>query len=181
MIRFNLVGVRSFRSRSKLGQMLALLVVGLAANVVLRAQSANLISFSPSSGSGSEQAFVATYIAPRGATDVQSLSLFIMNGVAPRSKSGWSSDQCILAHNVRSGVIQLTQDSGGKFLSNTATAETAQTVSNSQCSVLASLSSATLHGHCIAAWPSTNLLANQHASQHRGRGSHQADSGRAVY
>jgi hypothetical protein len=141
-----LVGVPLFRSISKQAHVLALLFVVLAASIGLRAQSANLVSFSPSSGSGSEQAFVATYIASRGATDVQSLSLFIMNGVAPGSKSGWSSDQCILTYAVSSGVIQLTQDSGGKFLANTATAETAQTVSNSQCSVLASLSSATFSG-----------------------------------
>jgi hypothetical protein len=149
MIRLNLVSCTLFRSTSKLGQMLAFLLVGLGASVALRAESANLVSFSPSSGSGSEQAFVATYTAPGGVTDVQSLSLFIMNGVAPGSKSGWSSDQCILTYNVSSGVIQLAQDSGGKFLSTTATAETAQSVSNSQCSVLASLSSATISGDSV--------------------------------
>jgi hypothetical protein len=149
MILFNHVGVRSFRSRSKLGQMLALLFVGVGASIALRAQSANLVSFSPSSGSGSEQAFVATFIVPGGVTDVQSFSLFIMNGVVPGSKSGWSSDQCILTYNVSSGGMQLVQDSGGKFLFTTATAETAQSVSNSQCSVLASLSSATISGDSV--------------------------------
>jgi hypothetical protein len=149
MIRLDLVSCTLFRSTSKLGQMLALLLVGLGASVALRAESANLVSFSPSLGSGSEQAFVATYTAPGGVTDAQSLSLFIMNGVAPGSKSGWSSDQCILTYNVSSGVMQLVQDSGGKFLSTTATAETAQSVSNSQCSVLASLSSATISGGSV--------------------------------
>ncbi|WP_353071810.1 hypothetical protein [Tunturiibacter gelidiferens] len=149
MIRFNLVGVASFRSRLRLGQVLALLFVGLGASIALRAQSVNLVSFSPSFGNGSEQVFVATYFVPRGVTDGQSFSLFIMNGVAPGSKRGWSSDQCILTYNVSSGVIQLAEDSGGKFLSTTATAETAQSVSNSQCSVLASLSSATISGDSV--------------------------------
>ena len=81
--------------------------------------------------------------------DVQSLTLFIMNGVAPGTSSEWSADQCILTYSVSSGVIQLVQDSGGKFLSTTATAETAQTVSNSQCSVLANLSSATIAGNSV--------------------------------
>ncbi|MBB5337926.1 hypothetical protein [Tunturiibacter gelidoferens] len=149
MIRFNLVGVASFRSTLRLGQVLALLFVGLGASIALRAQSVNLVSFSPSFGNGSEQVFVATYFVPRGVTDGQSFSLFIMNGVAPGSKRGWSSDQCILTYNVSSGVIQLAEDSGGKFLSTTATAETAQSVSNSQCSVLASLSSATISGDSV--------------------------------
>jgi len=150
MVSFRvLVGVASFRSASKLSQMMALLFAGLGATIAVPAQSANLASFSPSSGSGSEQAFVATYSSPGGVTDVQSLSLFIMNGIAPGSRSEWSADQCILTYQVSSGVIQLVQDSGGKFLSTIATAETAQTVSNSQCSVLANLSSATTAGNSV--------------------------------
>jgi hypothetical protein len=146
MVSFTvLVGVRSFRSASKLSQMMALLL-GLGASIALGTPNANLVSFSPSSGSGSEQVFVATYIVPRGVTDGRSFSLFIMRGAAPGSKAGWSSDQCILTYNVSSGVIQLAPDSGGEFLPTTATPKTAQSVSNSQCSVLASPSSATISG-----------------------------------
>ena len=69
MVSFTvLVGVRSFRSASKLSQMMTLLL-GLGASIALRTPNANLVSFSPSSGSGSEQVFVATYIVPRGVTD----------------------------------------------------------------------------------------------------------------
>ena len=139
----------AFLPASKVSQMIALLLAVLSATIALQAQSPNPISFSPSSGNGSEQAFVATYSAPGGVMDVQSLTLFIMNGIVPESGSEWSADQCILAYNVSSGVIQLVQDSGGKFLSTTATAETAQTVSNSQCSVLANLSSATIAGNSV--------------------------------
>jgi hypothetical protein len=150
MVSFNaFVGVPSFCSVSKLSQMIALLFVGLGATIALQAQSVNPASFSPLSGSGSEQAFVAKYSDPGGVTDVQSLSFFIMNGVSPEGRSGWSADQCILTYTVSSGVIQLIQDSGDEFLSTTATAETAQTVSNSQCSVLASLSSATITGDSL--------------------------------
>jgi hypothetical protein len=150
MVSFSvLVRVPSFRFASKLSQMMVLLFAALGATIAVLAQSANLASLSPSSGSGSEQEFVATYSSPGGVTDVQSVSLYIMNGVAPGSRSGWSADQCILNYKISSGVIQLAQDVGGAFLSTTATAGTAQTVSNSQCSVLANLSSATIAGNSV--------------------------------
>jgi hypothetical protein len=133
----------AFRSAPKLSQIIAVLFA-VFATIALQAQTPNPLSISPSSGSGSEQAFVATYSSPDGVTDVQSLTLFIMNGTAPGSGDEWSAGQCILTYTISSGVIQLVQDSGGKLLSNTATAGTPQTVSNSQCSVLANLSSATI-------------------------------------
>jgi hypothetical protein len=139
----------AFRSASRLSQMIVLLFAVLGATIVLQAQSPNPVSIVPSSGSGSEQAFVATYSSPEGVMDVQSLTLLIMNGVAPGSRSDLPADQCILTYSVSSGVIQLVQDSGGKFLPTTATAETPQTISNSQCSVLANLSSATITGNSV--------------------------------
>jgi len=150
MTKFNvLVDGRWSRSASKLGQMVAVLFLGLVAAVTLHAQSSTPVSVSPASGSGSEQAFVATYTDPNGVTDVQSVSLYIMNGVAPGSDSGWSANECILNYTISSGVIQLAQDAGGAFLSTTATAGTAQTVSNSQCTVLAILSSSTISGNSV--------------------------------
>jgi hypothetical protein len=150
MVSFSvLVGAPSFRSASKLSQMIALLFALLGATIALQAQSPNSVSFFPSSGSGSEQEFVATYFSPGGVMAVHSLTLFVMSGIAPGTRSEWSADQCILTYRVSSGVIQLVEDSGGKFLSTTATAETAQTVSNSQCSVLGSLSSATIAGNSV--------------------------------
>jgi hypothetical protein len=137
------------RSSFKLSRVFSVLFMGLNVAGAMHAQSANPISISPSSGSGSVQAFIATYTDPNSATDVQSLSLFIMNGVAPDSKSGWSANACILNYTIGSGVIQLVQDAGGAFLSNTAIAGTVQTVSNSQCTVLAILSSANISGNTV--------------------------------
>jgi len=151
MTKFNvLVDGRGSRSTSKLGQMVAVLFLGLVAAVTLHAQSSTPVSVSPASGSGAEQAFVATYTDTNGVTDVQSVSLYIMNGVAPGSDSGWSANECILNYKISSGVIQLAQDAGGAFLSTTATAGTAQTVSNSQCTVLAFLSSSTISGNSVS-------------------------------
>jgi hypothetical protein len=101
MVSFSvLVGAPSFRFASKLSAMLAPLFVLLGATIALQAQSPNPVSFSPSSGSGSEQEFVATYSSPGGVMDVQSLTLFIMNGVAPGTRSEWSADQCNLTYRI---------------------------------------------------------------------------------
>ncbi|MGC1293448.1 MAG: hypothetical protein WA869_00280, partial [Alloacidobacterium sp.] len=137
------------RSVFKLSRVLALLLMGFSVAGTVHAQSADPVSISPSSGSGSVQAFIATYADPNSAMDIQSLSLLIMNGVAPDSKSGWSANACILNYTIGSGVIQLVQDAGGAFLSNTAIAGTDQTVSNSQCTVLAILSSANIFGNSV--------------------------------
>jgi hypothetical protein len=150
MTKFSvLVDGRWSSSTSKLGRMVAILFLGFVAAVTLHAQISTPVSVSPASGSGSEQAFVATYTDLNGVTDVQSASLYIMNGVTPGSGSGWSANECILNYKISSGVIQLAQDAGGAFLSTTATAGTAQTVSNSQCTVLANLSSATIAGNSV--------------------------------
>jgi hypothetical protein len=137
------------RSVFKLSRVLAILLMGFSVAGTVQAQSADPVSISPSSGSGSVQAFIATYADPNSAMDIQSLSLFIMNGVAPDSESGWSTNECILNYTISSGVIRLVQDAGGAFLSNTAIAGTDQTVSNSQCTVLANLSTVTISGNSV--------------------------------
>jgi alpha-L-arabinofuranosidase len=52
---------------------------------------------------------------------------------------------------VSSGTIQLAQGTGKSFLTTTAIAGTDQTVSNSQCTVLATLSSVTIFGNTVTA------------------------------
>jgi len=137
------------RTAFRLSRLVAVLFIGLNAFAAVHAQSVNPVSISPSSGSGSMQAFIATYTDPNSAMDIRSISLFIMNGIAPDSESGWSANECILNATISSGVIRLVQDPGGAFLSNTAIAGTDQTVSNSQCTVLASLSTVTISGNSV--------------------------------
>jgi hypothetical protein len=72
----------------RLSRMVAVLFIGLSVSGTVHAQSVSPVTISPSSGSGSMQAFIATYTDPNSAMDIQSLSLFIMNGVAPDSESG---------------------------------------------------------------------------------------------
>jgi hypothetical protein len=93
--------------------MVGVLFMALSVALTMHAQSANPVSISPSFGSGSMQAFIATYTDPNSAMDIQSLSLFIMTGVAPDSESGWSANECILNYTISTGVIQLVQDAGG--------------------------------------------------------------------
>jgi hypothetical protein len=137
------------RTAFRLSRLVAVLFIGLNAFAAVHAQSVIPVSISPSSGSGSMQAFNATYTDPNSAMDIRSVSLFIMNGIAPDSESGWSANECILNATISSGVIRLVQDPGGAFLSNTAIAGTDQTVSNSQCTVLASLSTVTISGNSV--------------------------------
>jgi hypothetical protein len=119
----------------------SLLLAGATATV--QAQNATLQSVSPSSGSGAGQAFTVTVTDPNSGTDVHNVGLNIMNGIVPGSQAGWSAHICSLNYTLSTGVIQLAQDAGGSFLSTTATAKTAQTVSNSQCTVIGIASSAT--------------------------------------
>ncbi len=145
-----LMSVLWSRTASRLSRMVAVLFIGLSVSGTVRAQSVNPVSIVPTSGSGSMQGFIATYSGPNSAMDIQSLSLFIMNGVAPESESGWSTNECILNYSVSSGVIRLVQDAGGEFLSNTAIPGTDQTVSNAQCTVLANLSTVSISGNSVA-------------------------------
>ena len=137
------------RTSFRLSRVVAVLFIALSVSGIVHAQSVNPVSISPSSGSGSMQAFIATYTDPNSAMDIQSVSLFIMNGVAPDSESGWSTNECILNYTISSGVIRLVQDAGGAFLSNTAIAGTDQTVSNSQCTVLANLSTVIISANSV--------------------------------
>jgi hypothetical protein len=136
------------RVASKLRQAFVLVFFALAAVAAMHAQNATPVSVSPSAPSGSQQMFTATYTDPNGGADVQSASLYIMNGVVPGS-TGWSANECVLLYTISSGVIQLAQDSGGEFLATTAAAGTSGTVSNSQCAVLAAASSATVSGNTV--------------------------------
>ena len=143
----DLVG-RSYRSAAKPRQMLAVLLMGFAAAITMHAQSTNLV---PSAGSGSEQAFVATFTDPNGVQNVQSLSIAIVNNVAPDTESGLPANGCVVNFIVSSGIIQLAQDTGQSFLATTADAGTDQTVSNSQCTVLGASSSITISGNAVTA------------------------------
>jgi hypothetical protein len=139
MTKFSvLVDGRWSSSTSKLGQMVAILFLGLVAAATLHAQISTPVSVSPASGSGSEQAFVATH----GPEWRNGRSIGFSLHHERRCSREWQrmvGNECILNYKISSGVIQLAQDVGGAFFSTTATAGTAQTVSNSQCSVLANL------------------------------------------
>jgi len=137
------------RASFKLGLIIAVLIVGLNIAGTGIAQSASPVSISPSSSSGSQQTFIATYTVPNSEMNVQSLSLFIMDGVALDSGSGWAANECILNYTIGSGLIQMVQDAGRAFLSNSAIAGTDQTVSNSQCTVLANLASVNISGNVV--------------------------------
>lgn len=145
------VGGRWFRSIPQLGRLVAVLFLSLASSVTIHAQNASPVSASPSSGGGTFQTFTLTYTdTAKGGGDLQNANFYVMNsGVTPGVTSGWSAHECVVLYNVPSNVIQLAQDAGGAFLPNTATAGTPQIVSNSQCTVIGSSSSATVSGSTV--------------------------------
>ena len=139
---------RSYRSAAKPLQMLALIFMGFAAAITMHAQSTSLV---PLAGSGSAQAFVATFTDPNGVQNVQSLSIAIVNNAAPDIESGLPANGCVVNFMASSGIIQLAEDTGKSFLTTTANSGTDQTVSNSQCTVLGTSSSITISGDTVTA------------------------------
>ena len=96
-------------------QMLAVIFMGFAAAITMQPQSTNLL---PSAGSGSEQAFVATFTDPNGVLNVQSLSIAIVNNAAPNIESGLPGNGCVVNFMVSSGIIR---QGGGKAKDGSAT------------------------------------------------------------
>ncbi len=112
-----------------------------------RGQAASPASVSPSSGSGSAQLFTATYSDANGGGDVAEGILNIMANVVPGT-SGWSAHECLLRYDISTNAIWLVPDAGGVW-SGPITAGSSSTLSNSQCSVLASGSSAQISGNSV--------------------------------
>jgi hypothetical protein len=133
---------RSFNSAGVGGLAVFLLVFMLP--VLVSAQSAFPSGVSPSSGSGSAQLFAVTIGDPNGGSDVAEAVLNIMSNVIPGS-TGWSAHECLLRYDFATNAIWIVPDAGGAW-SGPITAGTNGTLSNSQCSVLASGSSAQVSG-----------------------------------
>jgi hypothetical protein len=143
------IGERLSRFTSKLLTVIAVIFLGLTGPATAIAQNATPVAVTPSSASGSEQMFTATFTDENGGSDAESISLYIMNGVAPGARTGWSANECVLLYSIHTGIIQIVQDSGGSFAPVTATAGSSGTVSNSQCAVIAAASSASVSGNTL--------------------------------
>jgi hypothetical protein len=109
------------------------------------------VSVTPSSGSGSAQTFTATYKDPNGGLQIAEVTLSIMsNSVLPGSRSKWSANECLLRYYIPTNAIWLVPNMGGTWGYRSIVAGSSSTLSNSQCTVVASGSSAKISGDILA-------------------------------
>jgi hypothetical protein len=114
----------------------------------LTMQSAVPISVVPSSARGPAQIFTATYQDPKGGSHIAKAALSVMtNNVQPGSKSGWSTNECLIRFDLTQNAIWLAPNMGGTWGYHPVVAGSSSTLSNSQCTVMASGSSARTLGN----------------------------------
>ncbi len=99
---------------------------------------------------GSAQMFKATYQDPNGGSHIKEVTFSVMSeGVAPGAKSRWSANECLVRYDMPANAIWLVPDGGGTWGSHPITAGSSSTFSNSQCTVMASGSSAKVDGNMV--------------------------------
>jgi hypothetical protein len=114
----------------------------------LTMQSAVPISVVPSSARGPAQIFIATYQDPKGGSHIAKAALSVMaSNVQPGSKSGWSTNECLIRFDLTQNAIWLAPNMGGTWGYHPIVAGSSSTLSNSQCTVMASGSSARTLGN----------------------------------
>lgn len=110
--------------------------------------TASPLALAPSSGSGTNSVFSATYYDPNGGSQIKEAELYIMSNVVPGSVSGWSANQCIFQYDVASNNIWQVVDGGGSYQGPIA-AGSQDYLSNSQCTIFAAGSSAQISGNMV--------------------------------
>ncbi len=112
--------------------------------------TASPVSVTPSSGRGSAQTFTATYKDSNGGSQIAEVTLSIMSDNAlPGGKSKWSANECLLRFDIATNAIWLVPNMGGTWGDRSITAGSSSTLSNSQCTVKASGSSAMISGDTV--------------------------------
>jgi hypothetical protein len=116
----------------------------------LTMQSAVPVSVTPSSGNGTAQVFTATYQDPKGGSHIAKAALSVMaSNVQPGGRSGWSTNQCLLRFDLARNAIWLVPNMGGTWGYHSIIAGSSSELSNSQCTVMGSGSSAHTHGNMV--------------------------------
>jgi len=126
------------------------LVLDGCLNIRTAPGTASPVSVTPSAGRGSTQIFTATYEDPNGGSQIAEATLSIMsNNVLPGSRSKWSANECLVRYDIVSNTIWLVPNMGGTWGYHPITAGSSSTLSNSQCTVMASGSSAQISGNTV--------------------------------
>jgi hypothetical protein len=112
--------------------------------------SASPVSATLSPAEDSAQMFMATFNDPKGASHVAEVTLSVMSKyVEPGSKSRWSANECLVRYDIPTNAIWLVPNIGGTWGSHPIIAGSSSTFSNSQCTVIASGSSAQISGDTV--------------------------------
>src|SRR5271155_3263702 len=119
------------------------------------AASATVSSSSPvsaklSAAEDSTHIFTATFKDPNGASHIAEVTLSVMsNNVRPGSISRWSANECLVRYDIPTNAIWLVPNVGGTWGSHPIFAGSSSTFGNSQCTVIASGSSAQIVGDTV--------------------------------
>jgi hypothetical protein len=98
----------------------------------------------------SAQTFTATFEDPNGGSRISEITLSIMsNDARPGGKSRWSANECLVRYDIGTNAIWMVPDLGGTWGSHPIIAGSSSTFSNSQCTVMASGSSARISGNIV--------------------------------
>jgi Bacterial Ig-like domain (group 3)/FG-GAP-like repeat len=100
----------------------------------------SIVSLSPNSGTGSSVTFQAVYSDPAGAADLNYVELWVNTAAA-------SGNGCNVYYQPQGNLLHLLTDSGGDSGLPALTPGVPATVSNSQCTLNAGLSSVTMSGN----------------------------------
>jgi hypothetical protein len=113
-------------------------------------QTASPVSAMLSVGIDSAQMFTATFNDPNGGSQIAEVTLSIMSdNIKPGGRSRWSANQCLVRYDIAANAIWLVPDVGRTWGSHSITAGSSSTFSNSQCTVMASGSSAQISGNAV--------------------------------
>ena len=105
--------------------------------------TAAIVSLTPASGSGASQAFSAVYSDTSGASDLTNVR-FLMNS------STSAVNACYVIYYPASNALYLYNDAGSAMLGPLTPGSTFTTLSNSQCALIGTGSSATSSGHNLS-------------------------------
>jgi hypothetical protein len=108
------------------------------------------VSATLSLGGGPSQTLTAMFEDPDGGSRIAEVTLSVMsNNVRPGAKSKWSASECLVRYDTADNAVWLVPDIGGTWGSHPIIAGSSTTFSNSQCTVVASGSSARVSGNTV--------------------------------
>ena len=109
--------------------------------------SASPVSATLSPAENSAQMFTAKFRDPNGGSHIAEVTLSVMSdNIRPGSKSRWSANECLVRYDIPTNAIWLVPNLGGTWGPHPILAGSPSTFGNSQCTVVASGSSAQITG-----------------------------------